>query len=423
MRGRLGLAVAAVVVCGARAPAAPRLFVEPGGSRLHALHECLRHDASEALPPRTRVSKGHSAPSFDLVVAMLSMRVNERRRHTLLHSWAWAGQRCSVLFVLVYSNASLPVPAEHVMVADHVVDLTLRTPEEYRRLPRKVVAAFQWIASHVNYKYVLKTDDDTFACLGGLLAALAPLPRLRTYWGKLRRPGIPVLVEGKWRDDAFRDHFHTGVYGVYAFGAGYVLSWDLAAQVADSMLPVSAECTVEDALVGAAVLGTRDLRLLPHGGHGAGQPFRGTPRGEEDAPPLVLAGSRPRLHGEERPGAATGLLALPPVHVVNTSRVKDRDPIKAVRFKLSNVGADHLCARTAQLPSQWVRARAAKVRGRDNEVDQDAARSARVARAVAREPIHHDHVKGGGFFLVVHRIDTAVIRRCAFVSGRFCLQY
>jgi hypothetical protein len=61
------------------------------------------------------------------------------------------------------------------------------TPDDsrdgYTRILHKVIGALRWALVHLPFKYVLKTDDDSFVCAARLLELLRALPRERAYVG------------------------------------------------------------------------------------------------------------------------------------------------------------------------------------------------------------------------------------------------
>ncbi|KAG8471252.1 hypothetical protein KFE25_009673 [Diacronema lutheri] len=382
---------------------------------LHPTHGALALAPVPAGAASDELGVGSALHAYDLVVATLSVRANERQRQALLTSWAFPGARCSVLFAIVYANKTIAEPGRVSWADTHVLELTVRTAEAYGNLPSKVLGAFAWISRHVAFKYLLKTDDDSFACVGGLLAQLAPLPRAGLYWGKLRRAGQPVMTEGKWRDEGFVHLLASPVYGVYAFGAGYILSNDLVTAAALRMLSLAPACRVEDALVGAAIVGTQPLaragldragaaRDAPNAapaadvdadglpaapvtpalvwqparltaapasdarsarvrGGGGGSGSAGAPvltRTDDDEVPPASQLPSPQFLGRWVAGSATI------VHLVNTSRIKDRDPIAAADRRLGKQGLDRLCKRTAWRQPAFPTDAAARPRMADN---------------------------------------------------------
>mmetsp|Transcript_27319 Transcript_27319/g.62884 ORF Transcript_27319/g.62884 Transcript_27319/m.62884 type:complete len:189 (+) Transcript_27319:119-685(+) len=145
----LALALCMTAACGQPAghhhPTAPDL-------RLSAKRECMHPTESSAWPPSdgwmTEIGVRYA---YDLVVTILSVRSNTDQHDVLLSSVALPGQRCSVLFVLVYADKTLALP-EHTWVDTHVLVLTVNTDETYGNLPTKVLTAFAWVSEHVQFK-------------------------------------------------------------------------------------------------------------------------------------------------------------------------------------------------------------------------------------------------------------------------------
>lgn len=145
------------------------------------------------------------------------------------------------------------------------MDLTLNMEESYEHLPLKVVGSLQWISLHVRFKYVLKTDDDSWICVDALLSTLAPLPRRALYWGKMNRhhASVEKVLHHGFVHHEFAEYFGHDArnYPTYAFGAAYVLSADVARAVSDDRGVDAAEhVKIEDVLVGQLVrqkLGTQ----------------------------------------------------------------------------------------------------------------------------------------------------------------------
>lgn len=456
--------------------------------KLVARRQCLHPTDGALVPaPGEPVSTASRARHpYDLVVAMLTVRSNVMQQRALLTSWAFPGSRCSVLFVLICANRTLEASdrrAETRWVDTHVLELTVGMTETYSNLPSKVLGAFGWIAEHVSFKYLLKTDDDSFACVGGLLAALAPLPRRGLYWGKLRREGQRVLTSGKWRDDGFVHMLASPAYGVYAFGAGYALSADLVEAASARMLGVAPACQVEDGLVGAALLGLGPLTPIRAAGGAGGARAQPTSapalrQNKDGLPPVMVRpaalwepapaagpGAAARIERMENGDAPRGALLPAPnalgrwqpaarpdrtaadayaVHLVNTSRIMDRSPKAAATQQLGTVALDKLCMRTAQKPSPFVGAPPRPLQGSSQQATQDAAGDEqdagrrladsylasqaagtgwRAGRGHAVGPAAWKQRSGQSYFLLIHRIQPWLIKRCAVDAGEFCTRY
>nr|XP_004657825.1 beta-1,3-galactosyltransferase 6 [Jaculus jaculus] len=98
--------------------------------------------------------------------------------------------------------------------------------DAYDNLTAKVLAMLTWLDEHVDFEFVLKADDDSFARLDALQAELRarePARRHRLYWGFFSGRGR-VKPGGRWREAAWQ---LCDYYLPYALGGGYVLSADL----------------------------------------------------------------------------------------------------------------------------------------------------------------------------------------------------
>ncbi|XP_073505574.1 beta-1,3-galactosyltransferase 6 [Phyllobates terribilis] len=95
--------------------------------------------------------------------------------------------------------------------------------DSYENLTAKLLLMYTWLDRHVDYKFVMKADDDTFARLDVLLDELKAQEPQRYYWGFFSGRGR-VKSLGKWRESSW---VLCDYYLPYALGGGYVLSWDL----------------------------------------------------------------------------------------------------------------------------------------------------------------------------------------------------
>jgi len=96
--------------------------------------------------------------------------------------------------------------------------------ESYHNLTLKVLKSFMWIAQHIDSKFVLKVDDDSFVRLGDLVLDLKKKEKYgRIYWGFFRGDAN-VKTSGPWKEPNW---ILCDKYLPYANGGGYVLSYDL----------------------------------------------------------------------------------------------------------------------------------------------------------------------------------------------------
>ncbi|XP_072000978.1 beta-1,3-galactosyltransferase 6 [Engystomops pustulosus] len=95
--------------------------------------------------------------------------------------------------------------------------------DSYENLTSKLLLMYAWLDQNLDYKFVLKADDDTFARLDVLLEELKAQEPRRYYWGFFSGRGR-VKSAGKWKESSW---VLCDYYLPYALGGGYVLSWDL----------------------------------------------------------------------------------------------------------------------------------------------------------------------------------------------------
>ncbi|XP_028392317.1 LOW QUALITY PROTEIN: UDP-GalNAc:beta-1,3-N-acetylgalactosaminyltransferase 2-like [Dendronephthya gigantea] len=106
----------------------------------------------------------------------------------------------------------------------------------YRNLPSQLLEFFRWITKNVSFSFVLKTDDDCFVDLQGILQGIDDHKlrnKSKIWWGSFRTDWL-IERQGKWAEPDY-----PGVtYPTFACGAGSVLSADLVhwiAKNADSL--------------------------------------------------------------------------------------------------------------------------------------------------------------------------------------------
>ncbi|XP_043919005.1 beta-1,3-galactosyltransferase 6 [Protopterus annectens] len=95
--------------------------------------------------------------------------------------------------------------------------------DSYENLTNKIVHMYSWLDLHVDFKFVLKADDDTFARLDVIKDELQVKESKKLYWGFFSGRGR-VKSGGKWKESTW---VLCDYYLPYALGGGYVLSADL----------------------------------------------------------------------------------------------------------------------------------------------------------------------------------------------------
>lgn len=170
------------------------------------------------------------APSRDLkaflVVIVISTPEKHEERDSIRETWL-SQPPSNVLskFVIgthnLNADISQSIQREYTTHGDLLLlqDLT----DSYKNLTAKLIRSLQWVDQNVDYKFLLKTDDDSFVKLGLLVRELQQKSDQRLYWGFFNGRAH-VKKSGKWAEP---DWFLCDRYVPYALGGGYVISSDL----------------------------------------------------------------------------------------------------------------------------------------------------------------------------------------------------
>jgi len=167
---------------------APQQLMQQAGFATNPTTQCLH----------VPLISNSSRISYDLVIMILSSRRSElspeRRRAAVRQSWAKAsgelgeevreskggGKRCSVRYLFVLGGARMQrVGGDDLLL--------LPVEDGYRQISHKVIGAMRYISETIEFKYLLKTDDDSFVCLARLLEMLRLQPRTDLYLGVLNK--------------------------------------------------------------------------------------------------------------------------------------------------------------------------------------------------------------------------------------------
>ena len=172
-----------------------------------------------------------------LVACILSAPSNTRERQAARESWlslrrGSLADDVAPLFILGGEglDGETSRALGHEMDAHHDLLILDNVVDSYANLTLKLLHAYTWIDAHLQPRYVLKMDDDSFArvdvIIGELSDSLSHHPRL--YWGFFDGRARP-FKKGKWSEKSWN---LCDLYLPYALGGGYVVSGNLVAYVA-----------------------------------------------------------------------------------------------------------------------------------------------------------------------------------------------
>ena len=195
----------------------------------------LRHNkslgwASGLYNPVTPPNSSQS--SLRVFVGVLSRAGNFKAREAIRQTWGKDPAMARVMFFVLRPDDDADfyrVRQESVTLGDMFVVSDVN--EHYDRITYSTLALFKAAAVNPSeYTHVVKTDDDVYLRPSLLLHTLEGMPRERLYAGHPMAPGSAVR-HGEWHRVPY-NNWADDTPVKYGFGWGYVLSMDLAQEVA-----------------------------------------------------------------------------------------------------------------------------------------------------------------------------------------------
>ncbi|KAJ0023627.1 hypothetical protein NQD34_003526 [Periophthalmus magnuspinnatus] len=189
----------------------------------HAGSPLLHQQEALKLPPSSDSKKDLSA--FLVVLITTGPKYTERR--SIIRSTWLVKRDADVLSMFVVginglsSEDMMNLNTEQARHKDLLLLPDLK--DSYENLTLKLVHMYSWLDQNVDFKFVLKADDDTFARLDLIKDELKSKDPNRLYWGFFSGRGR-VKSAGKWRESTWD---LCDYYLPYALGGGYILSSDL----------------------------------------------------------------------------------------------------------------------------------------------------------------------------------------------------
>ncbi|GFR84911.1 beta-1,3-galactosyltransferase 6-like [Elysia marginata] len=180
------------------------------------------------------------APSRDLqaklAILIISAPGNIHERATIRETWLKSVNTKTVLARFVIGTASLDSQGKDKIQREALVHKDILTLEgiadSYQELTLKVLEAFKWLDTNVDFQYALKVDDDSYVRTSNVIAELEHKPKDRLYWGFFDGRAH-VKTSGQWKETNW---ILCDTYLPYARGGGYVLSSDLVHFIAHNYL-------------------------------------------------------------------------------------------------------------------------------------------------------------------------------------------
>ncbi|XP_071743230.1 beta-1,3-galactosyltransferase 6 isoform X2 [Lepeophtheirus salmonis] len=179
---------------------------------------------------------GRQKTSF-LVVIIISEPSNVDRRNAIRSTWLSnlpIDVQRQILCYFVVGSIDITSSLEGTLLEEskkHGDLLILPVFDTYITLTKKVLETFIQINRNVDFKYLLKVDDDSYARLPEILDELKNSNYQESlYWGYFKGTGT-IFRHGKWAE---QDYNLCDRYLPYALGGGYVLSSNLVSFLAEN---------------------------------------------------------------------------------------------------------------------------------------------------------------------------------------------
>lgn len=199
-----------------------------------------------------------------LVIVVSSAPNNFERRSAIRNTWARAildvehnGTRgdytelVTTVFLLGQAKDELLrklVATEAKYYGDVVTGSFL---DSYRNLTLKTKLGFEWVNRRCKFEYFLKTDDDIFVNINGLVKWLRSLPRENLYTGRCAfNKSVIRIPNHKWAVP--KTMYERDYFPPYCVGMGYILSSDVLKKIIKA-IPSQAFVVLEDVFVGLLI--------------------------------------------------------------------------------------------------------------------------------------------------------------------------
>lgn len=182
-------------------------------------------------------SKDNDKPRLSafLVVLILSSASSMEKRVTIRQTWL-KDIKSDVLHLFAIGKSVLDDDDEKRTLESEIARFqdVLFLPDvndTYDSLTRKLLHSLTWVDKNVDYEFLFKVDDDTFARIDDIAVELQSLSvKERLYWGFFDGRAR-VQRSGKWAE---KQWILCDTYLPYALGGGYVLSADIVHFVASN---------------------------------------------------------------------------------------------------------------------------------------------------------------------------------------------
>ena len=165
--------------------------------------------------------------SIDLLVFVTSSIEHENKRHSLRQTWliAFKNNTSNMRYIFILGEtANKTLPQKVIKEAKEYNDIVVANFQDtYRNLTLKTISGFHWAMKQCAHaRFVMKTDDDVYVNIPGLLDKLAKENEDFSFGILLKNKPPFRNKNSKWF--LSREDYPNDTYPEYYMGAGYALS-------------------------------------------------------------------------------------------------------------------------------------------------------------------------------------------------------
>ena len=179
-----------------------------------------------------------SQPDFFLYIIIPTRPTDIVRRTAIRETWASPyAQSTTVGIKFIMGTFGLTesevqkVSAERESHGDIIVLPDHK--EDYHNLTRKTLRLIQWASENIKFKYLMKSDDDSYVLVAALLKMLRnKVVTKPIYFGLISKYARPIRdPKSKWMEPNWK---LCDTYLPFAHGPGYIMSYELVKGISDA---------------------------------------------------------------------------------------------------------------------------------------------------------------------------------------------
>ena len=175
------------------------------------------------------------AQHYDLLILVSSAPANLERRNNIRNTWAFERvlkPRWTTAFLV--AQTQIEALSNSLLKEDEDYGDLVRANyyDHYWNQTRKIQMGFEWAIRYCNFSFLLKTDDDVFVNIPGVLSFLRELSTPKELYVGNHYTNPLVYRGGKWK--VTMEEYNKPHYPDFCPGFGYILSYDVVDTFVDA---------------------------------------------------------------------------------------------------------------------------------------------------------------------------------------------